>query len=190
VLGIAAVVVAVTGGAILAVTGGSHNTGSSGRPNAGNLPSFSSVAGLPATLAKARLGSAISLTGLYGGERMSVTVTKVISSARPADQGSAPSAGDRLYAVQFRLDDTGTTTYSDVPSDEAVVVDSAGQSYQSSDGIAAGCQAFPMTEFIAAGSAGLGCVTFDLPTAAKIVAAQFTLDSGAGPQAGQWTLPS
>jgi hypothetical protein len=189
-LAVATAVAVIAGISIAAATAGTRNHGDPGGVSAGSLPSLSSAAGLPATLSKARIGSAITLAGMYSGEQVSVTVTKVIAAASPGDQDSAPPAGDRLYAVQFRLDDTGTTVYSDDPGDGATVVDSAGQSYQSSPSTAAGCLAFPPTEVIGAGDAGLGCVVFAVPTAAKIVAVQFALDSGVGPQTGQWAPAS
>ena len=46
--------------------------------------------------------------GNSSGEQMAVTVTKVISDASPSDSFEAAPAGDRLYAVQFRLADTGS----------------------------------------------------------------------------------
>jgi hypothetical protein len=119
---------------------------------------------------------------------MTVTVTRVISSARENDGLSLTPAGDRLYAVQFRLADTGSAAYSDAPSNGAAVVDSAGQSYQSALEDVAGCQSFPATENIAAGASGLGCIVFEVPKAAKITQVQFTLDSGMGPQTGQWNV--
>jgi len=137
----------------------------------------------------AGIGSAITLSGNSSGEQMSVTVTKAISSAQPGDELTSAPAGYRLYAVQFRLRDTGSTAYSDAPSNGAAVVDSKGQSYQA--GIAdtaAGCTSFPASENIAPGSSGLGCIVFEVPKAAKIVSAQFTLDSGMGPQTGQWNV--
>jgi hypothetical protein len=137
----------------------------------------------------AGIGSAITLSGNSSGEQMSVAVTKVIASAQPGDEFTSAPAGDRLYAVQFRLRDTGSTAYSDAPSNGAAVVDSNGQSYQA--GIAdtaAGCTSFPASENIASGSTGLGCIVFEVPKAAKIVSAQFTLDSGMGPQTGQWNV--
>lgn len=186
-LAVATAVAVIAGISLAAAAAGTRNNGDSGGAAAGSLPSFSSAAGLPATLSKARIGSAITLAGMYSGEQISVTVTKVIPAASPGDQGSAPRTGDRLYAVQFRLDDTGSTVYSDIPGDGATVVDSAGQSYQASPSTAAaGCLEFPPTEVIGAGDAGLGCVVFAVPAAAKIVAVQFALDSGAGPQTGQW----
>jgi hypothetical protein len=69
-----------------------------------------------------------------------------------------------------------------------VVIDSAGQSYQSSLDSVAECESFPGTENIAVGSSGLGCIVFEVPTTVKITLVQFTLDSGMGPQTGQWDI--
>jgi hypothetical protein len=138
----------------------------------------------------ARVGSVITLTGNSSGEKMAVAVTKIISHAQPASDFDAPPSGKRLYAVQFRLDDTGSAAYSDSPSNGAAVVDTAGQSYQSAIDNAAGCESFPGTENIAAGDKGLGCIVFEVPVTAKITKVQFTLDSGLGPQTGQWAVRS
>ena len=132
----------------------------------------------------------ITLTGNSSGEKMAVAVTKIISHAPPASDLDAPLSGKRLYAVQFRLDDTGSAAYSDSPSNGAAVVDSAGQSYQSSFESAARCESFPGSENIAAGDKGLGCIVFEVPVEAKITKVQFTLDSGLGPQTGQWAVRS
>lgn len=137
----------------------------------------------------AGIGSTITLAGNHNGEQMAVTVTKVISSASPGDQFFSVPAGRRLYAVQFRLRDTGTAAYSDYPGNGAAVVDSQGQSYGAAlVDTAAGCQSFPAMENIAPGSSGLGCVVFEVPKSAKITKVQFTLDSGLGPQTGQWDV--
>ena len=139
---------------------------------------------------KAGIGSAITLAGNDGGEQASLTLVKVIGSASPSSSGfdDAPS-GDRYYAAQFRIADTGSAAYSDSPSNGAEAVDSAGQSYDASllDTVN-GCVLFPATENIAPGSSGLGCIVFEVPMSAKIVSVQFTLDSGFGPQTGQWDV--
>jgi hypothetical protein len=136
----------------------------------------------------ARVGSAITLSGNSGGEQTAVIVTKVIATAQPADELSAAAAGNRLYAVQFRLRDTSRTAYSDAPSNGATVVDSTGRSYQSSLDDADGCPSFATPENITAGASGLGCVVFEVPKSATITQVQFTLDSGTGPETGQWTV--
>lgn len=181
--GLGALVVVII--AIAAANSGGHTvntTGTSGGTSTGG----NTAAKTPQT---AKIGSAITLSGNGSGEQMAVTVTRVISSASPGDQLTSAPAGDRLYAVQFRLRDTGSAAYSDAPSNGAAVVDSAGQSYQAGlADTAAGCTSFPASENIAPGSSGLGCIVFEVPKAAKIVSVQFTLDSGMGPQTGQWDV--
>jgi Domain of unknown function (DUF4352) len=168
----------------IAANSGNHTISTSG--TSGGQSTGSSAGSAAKT---AGIGSAITLTGNSSGEQMSVTVTKIISSAEPGDEFTSAPAGDRLYAVQFRIRDTGSAAYSDAPSNGAVVVDSAGQSYQAAIAdTAAGCTTFPGTENIAPGASGLGCIVFEVPKAAKIGEVQFTLDSGLGPQTGQWNV--
>ena len=171
------VIAAVAASGDHTVTTGQAGSTASGAPAASKAASST-----------ARVGSVITLAGNSSGEKMAVAVTKIISHAQPASDLDAPQSGNRLYAVQFRLDDTGSAAYSDSPSNGAVVVDSAGQSYQSSFDNAAGCESFPGTENIAAGETGLGCIVFEVPAGAKITKVQFTLDSGLGPQTGQWDV--
>jgi hypothetical protein len=136
----------------------------------------------------ARVGATITLSGNSAGGQMAVTVTEVFRDPQAVSEFDTPQQGDRLYAVQFRLGDTGSIAYSDSPSNGAVVIDSAGQSYQSSLDSVAECESFPGTENIAVGSSGLGCIVFEVPTTVKITLVQFTLDSGMGPQTGQWDI--
>jgi len=173
-------------GVIAGIAGTSSHTVTTGQTAAAPAPS--TAAASPSSPAIARVGSPITLAGNDDGEKMAVTVTRIISHAGPATDIDTPQQGDRLYAVQFRLADTGSTAYSDAPSNGAAVVDSAGQSYQASLSDAAGCVSFPGTEMIAAGDTGLGCVVFEVPAGAKITKVQFTLDSGFGPQTGQWDV--
>lgn len=185
-----AVVVAVVAISVAASAGSnSHtltSTGSSSSPAAST--SGKPPAKAAGSTSAARIGSSITLSGNGDGEQMKVTVLKVSRHPGPASGADIPDPGKRLYAVQFRLTDTGSAAYSDAPSNGAVVVDSDGQSYDSTIMDAAGCTSFPGTENIGPGSSGLGCVVFQVPTTAKIVKVQFTLDSGMGPDTGQWDV--
>jgi hypothetical protein len=175
-VGIGSIIVVIIGIAVGTNNGNSVKTAGS----------TTAAAGVAATTA--RIGSAITLSGNDTGEQTAVTVTRVIATARPADQFNAAAAGKRLYAVQFRLRDNGRAAYSDAPSNGATVVDSTGQSYDSSLDDAAGCPSFATPETIGAGASGLGCVVFEVPKSATITQVQFTLDSGMGPETGQWTV--
>ena len=173
----------------IAMNSGGHTVNTTGTtPTGGSSTTTAGGTGHAATPKTAGIGSAITLAGNDGGEQMAVTVTKVIRSAAENDGLGLLPGGDRLYAVQFRLTDTGSAAYSDSPSNGAAVVDSAGQSYQSGMETVSRCQAFPASENIAPGSSGLGCVVFEVSEKAKIVSVQFTLDSGFGPQTGQWNV--
>jgi hypothetical protein len=165
------------------IAGNGSHTVTTGQAGATPTSSASKAARL------AKIGSVIVLTGNSAGEKMAVTVVQVFRHPQPASDLDSPQQGHRLYAVQFRLHDIGSSAYSDSPSNGAAVVDAAGQSYQSSLDDVAECQSFPGTENIAAGSSGLGCVVFEVPTTARITEVQFTLDSGMGPQTGQWDIP-
>jgi hypothetical protein len=173
-VGIGSIIVVIIG--IAVGTNSGHSVKTAGSTPAGNAATT------------ARIGSAITLSGNGAGEQTAVTVTKVITTARPADQFNRAAAGKRLYAVQFRLRDTGRTGYSDAPSNGATVVDSNGQSYDSSLDEAAGCASFAAPENITPGGSGLGCVVFEVPESAKITQVQFALDSGMGPDTGQWNV--
>lgn len=173
--GIAGLAVVIITVAVIA-NGGGHSVQTAGTASSG------------ARTETAGIGSAITLSGYSSGEQMSVAVMKVISSAAENDGLSLTPPRDRLCAVQFRLDNTGTAAYSDAPSNGAAVVDSSGQSYQSGLETVAGCTSFPATENIAPGNSGLGCIVFEVAESAQITQVQFTLDSGMGPQTGQWNI--
>jgi len=144
----------------------------------------------PASHAKtvAHIGSTLDLTGDSSGEKMAVTVVKVINRAHGADMFSTPNHGMRFFAVQFGLRNIGSATYNDSPSNGAKVVDSTGQSYQSDISNVRNCQSFPGSETIASGATGLGCIVFQVAKHARITEIQFALDSGFASDIGQWNI--
>ena len=181
--GVAGVII-VAGIAAAAADGTGHTIAT----GTASSPSATRSASAKATARPAGIGSVITLSGNTSGEQVAVTVVRVLSHAQPAGEFDTPKSGDRLYAVQFRLSDTGSAAYSDAPDNGAVVTDAKGQSYQSSIDNAAECTSFPGTENIAPGQSGLGCVVFEVPRRAVITQVQFTLDSGMGPDTGQWSV--
>ena len=181
-------VVIIVIGAAFGTASHTVTTGTAGQ--ADSSPSGTPSASSSASSSPALVGSTLTLTGNDPGEKMAVTVTRVIRHAEPADEFSTPDPGKRFYAVQFRLHDAGSAAYSDSPSNGAAVVDADGQSYESTSYDVTGCQSFPGTENIAAGDTGLGCIVFEVPAGTKITKVQFTLDSGMGPDTGQWDVRS
>jgi hypothetical protein len=136
----------------------------------------------------AATGSVLVLAGHRAGEKMTISLVKVFPHPRPAISSDAPPKGARLYAVQFRLDNTGSVAYLGSPPNSATLVDSAGHSYQSSLDHVTGCRSFPETEKIAMGRSVLGCIVFQVPAKARIAKVWFTVASGVGAQSGQWQI--
>jgi hypothetical protein len=152
----------------------------------GTPTSVAPVAASPPHLATT--GSVLGLAGHRAGEKMTISLVKVFPHPRPATSSDAPPKGDRLYAVQFHLDNTGRVAYLGSPPNSAMLVDSVGHSYQSSLDHVTGCRSFPETEKIAVGRSVLRCIVFEVPTKARIASVWFTVASGIGAQSGHWLI--
>ncbi|MFF4432791.1 hypothetical protein ACFYZ4_26970 [Streptomyces sp. NPDC001513] len=148
----------------------------------------------PALLGAAPGGSAetISLAGNERGQRLDVTLTQVVDPASPAagPTGEAEADGpDRLLAVRFRLENTGTAVYRDSPAPAAHLLDTTGQRFTGlNDPTTAGVN-FPDTVTLDPGGTTEGFVTFRLPQDADPAAVQFALNTGLADDVGQWSLP-
>jgi hypothetical protein len=177
------VVVGVIAAVTITVIG--RLTVTTGRP-AGTPASVAPIAVRPPHLA--RTGSVLVLAGHRAGEKMTISLVKVSPHPRPATSSDAPRKGDRLYAVQFRLDNTGSVAYRGSPPNSAMLVDSVGHSYQSSLNHVTGCRSFPESEKIAVGRSVFGCIVFQVPARARIANVWFTVASGIGAQSGHWLI--
>ncbi|MFE4632679.1 DUF4352 domain-containing protein [Streptomyces sp. NPDC056773] len=139
-------------------------------------------------------GETVSLTGTAPGERLDVTLTRVVDPAGPGSgpgptPGPAPGDADRLVSVQLRLENTGTAVYEDSPAASTHLLDSDGRRF---DGLGASAEAhaaFPPTVTLGPGSTVTGSVGFRVPKDAELAAVQFALDGGLANDVGQWSLP-
>ncbi|MFH7597814.1 hypothetical protein WDV06_22290 [Streptomyces racemochromogenes] len=135
-------------------------------------------------------GETVSLDGDHPGERLDVTLTRVVDPAGPAP---APGA-DRLVAVGLRLENTGTVPYEDSPAPSAHLLDTTGRRFTGLggaadlDGAADAGPALPDTVTLAPGRSAAGYVVFRLPREARPAAVQFALDSGLGSDVAHWSL--
>ncbi|WP_051832557.1 hypothetical protein [Streptomyces katrae] len=141
-------------------------------------------------------GETIPLSGSEPGQHLDVTLTRVVDPAAdpgpaPADSASGSGSGsgsDRLVAVQFRLENTGTAVYQDSPAKCSHLLDSDGQRFTGSHATTAAGPAFPETVSLSPGGSALGFVTFRLPNHAALAAVQFALNSGLSDDVGHWSL--
>lgn len=136
----------------------------------------------------AKVGDSITLTGETAGDKLSVTLVKIVSSGvRATDGFSSPDAGKHYVAVQFRLTNSGTGSYSDDPYLDVQVLDAAGQSYQPDYTLTASSagQGLASSIEIAPGDSQLGYVVVQMPDGDKPATIQYSLDAGLGATA-QW----
>jgi Domain of unknown function (DUF4352) len=137
----------------------------------------------------ARVGDTLTLEGQEDGEKMEVTVVKVIDPV-PAGEFDEPESGNRFLGVQIRLRNVGDATYDDSPANGAELIMS--NDTQAKEGLVSSgdCDSdFGSSAKIAPGATQVGCLPFEAKQATKPKTFQFTLASGFGPQAGEWRLP-
>ncbi|MFF4366899.1 DUF4352 domain-containing protein [Streptomyces sp. NPDC001594] len=129
-------------------------------------------------------GETVSLDGDRPGERLDVTLTRVVDPAGPAP---APGA-DRLVAVELRLENTGTAPYADSPAPAAHLLDTTGRRFTGLSAATDAGPALPGTLSLAPGGSATGYVVFRLPAEARPAAVQFALDAGLGDDVAHWSL--
>ena len=155
-------------------------------------PSLACLLAVPALalapMSDSKVGDTLSLTGTNSGERLDVTVVKVVDPAG-ARQYDHPSSGDRFVSVQFKLKNTGTAVYKDSPSNGATVIDKDGQRFSASLNNSTAGPSFPGSVTISARKTALGFMTFEVPTASRVVTVQFAMDSGFSDDVGEWQVP-
>jgi hypothetical protein len=179
--------IALTG---CAASGGVKTTsdplaGSASAPAASAPASPKSAVSTPAP-ASASVGSTITLKG-NTDENIAVTLVKVVAIAKSSDSYMAPQAGNRYYAIQWRIKNVSTVAYSDSPSNGTKVADSADQQFESSFQDTKSGPSMPSGLKLAPGASALGFITYEVPTSSKIVKVQFSTDSGFG-ETGEWII--
>jgi archaellum component FlaG (FlaF/FlaG flagellin family) len=187
-----AIACAAAGLLVTAAVAGCGSLGSSVNTTADNTTAVKSAGGrasaAPAVPKKAGLGDTITVTDA-SGVNLAVTLVKVDPAIQATDGFSTPDSGDQYYAAQFRIKDTGSSAWSDSPSNCTVVKDGAGQTFQST--IVTSISSGPiMTDSanIAPGDSTLGWIVFQIPKGDKVTTVQFTPLSGMGSDTAQWTI--
>lgn len=143
-------------------------------------------------------GETIPLAGNEPGQQLDVTLTQVVDPARPLDPEAEaepepePEAeaqpSDRLVAVRFHLENTGTAVYKDSPAAASHLLDTTGQRFAGLDIPTTAGAGFPDTVTLDPGGTAEGFVTFRLPQEVGLAAVQFALNGGLADDVGQWSL--
>ncbi|MEU9303770.1 hypothetical protein [Streptomyces sp. NPDC048269] len=138
-------------------------------------------------------GETVPLAGNEPGQRLDVTLVRVVDPASPAGpqgpQGPAPDDSTRLLAARFRLENTGTVDYNESPAAAAHLLDTAGKRFAGLNTATTAGPSFPDTVTLSPGGSAEGFVTFRIPKDAGLAAVQFALNGGLADDVGQWSLP-
>jgi len=180
----AAAALALAGCQSTATTVNTTPAGTSAAPAA-----HTSAKGAPATSAapkKAGVGSTIDLKS-SDGAAIQVTLVKIVDPAKPANQYLGPDDGKRFVAVQLRIVNKGTVTYSDDPLAETSAKDALGESFDVDFSDTAAGVSMTSGLDLAAGDTALGFLTFQVPTGQKITQLQYSAGLF-GKSVAQWTV--
>jgi Domain of unknown function (DUF4352) len=136
---------------------------------------------------KAGLGDTIDITGM-NGERLALTLVKVVPDAKGSDEFNTPDSGKVFFAAQIRITNIAkSAVYSDSPDNCMVVADGQGQQFQTDLSTISAGPGFD-TVNLAPGSKALGYEVFQVPKGDKVTEIQYTIDSGMGSGTAQWSL--
>lgn len=155
----------------------------------------------PAALAstKAAPSPSSSLSGPVGtvytvtdqsGDKMTVTLTKVIDPAQGADQFTTPGNGNRFVGAVFTI--TGISgTFSDNANNDATLIGSNGQTYTADFDSIAGYTNFNNGDYnVNAGENSVGAVTFQVPLTVKVTKIEWSANGGFGGAPAEWLVPA
>lgn len=164
--------------------------------NQPSTPEASTSASAAATAA--HVGTTLTLNGSTVGEKMEVTLVKVVDPAQSANQFLQPTPGMREIALELRYKNVGSTTYSPSVLGDVTVIDEASHSYSSdfentTAGTFPGLPGFPFGLVnIAPGESTDGFATFQIPRGTPVTQVKLTVDlvGGAlGADTGEWLVP-
>lgn len=145
-----------------------------------------------ASAAAAHVGATLTLNGTDPGEKLQITLVKIVDPSKSASQYFVPAAGMREVALEFRYKNVGTATYSQSILTDITVQDAASHSY--SIDIAGDFTAgpgFPGDMIsIGVGESADGFVTFQVPSGTPVTGVKVVLDYGLGSgDIGEWLVP-
>jgi len=141
--------------------------------------------------AAAHVGATLTLNGTDPGEKLQITLVKIVDPSKSASQYFVPAAGMHEVALEFRYKNVGTATYSQSILTDITVQDAVSHSYPIDiAGDTTAGPGFPGDMInIGSGESADGFVTFQVPTGTPITGVKVGLDYGFGGDTGEWLVP-
>jgi len=184
------IAILAVGAAMLAIAGCGSIT---------KAPPSGSTGHAPAASIKPAPSPSNSLTGPVGtiytvtdpnGNKISVTLTKMIDPAQGADQFTTPDNGNRFVGAVFTI--TGISgTFSDDANNDATLIGSNGQTYTADFDSIAGYTNFDNGQYtVSVGERSVGAVTFQVPLTVTVTKVEWSANAGLGGAPAEWLIPA
>jgi Domain of unknown function (DUF4352) len=179
------------GGAALALIGAGSVT-ACGAGATVSQPSTAEASTSAPAAAAAHVGATLTLNGTGQGEKLQVTLVRMVDPAPPANQYEPVPAGMRELAMEIRYKNVGSTAYNQSILTDVTAQDAASHSY--TPDLAFDTSAgpgFPNDVVnIAPGESADGFLSFQVPQATMLVKVKLGLDYGFGTaDTGEWLVP-
>lgn len=150
-------------------------------------PSKAAASTTSAPPKQAKAGDTIELTD--HDTHLEVTLVKLVDPAKSTNEYATPAAGKRYVAVQLRIVNVGTKTFTDDPMNGTQAKDADGQVFDAdfSPAETAVGQRMDSGLTLAPGDKTLGVMTFEVPAGVKLVTVEYAANSFGG-NIAKWTL--
>ncbi len=123
------------------------------------------------------------------GDTYRVALVKIIDPAQGADQFTTPDNGNRFVGAIFTIKAISGSPQDEDANNDAALVGSNGQTYNSDISSIAGYTNFSEGQIkVAQGESTTGAVTFQVPNGVKVSKVQWSASSGFGSTV-QWNAP-
>jgi hypothetical protein len=184
------IAILVAGAAMLAIAGcGSITKAPSPGSTGPAAPASSKPAPSPSSSLSGPVGTTYTVTD-PSGNKISVTLTRVIDPAQGADQFTTPDNGYRFVGAVFTI--AGISgTFSDDANNDATLIGSNGQTYTADLDSIASYTNFNFGEYtVSAGEISVGAVTFQVPLAVNVAKIEWSANDGLGGAPAEWLIPA
>jgi Domain of unknown function (DUF4352) len=134
------------------------------------------------------IGDHVKLKGENTGERVEATLVAYRKSVF-AGEYDEPEDGMRFVGVTLRIRNIGSVSYSDSPSNGAVILTPRGEQGKTATIATGECsENFAESVRIAPGQSQEGCIAFEIPEGVTAAKLQWTPSSGFSNETAEWTI--
>lgn len=162
---------------------------SSKAPAALASPKETAPSASPSNSLSGPVGTAYAVTD-QSGDKIRVSLTRVIDPAQGSDQFDTPNNGNRFVGTVFSI--TGISgNFSDDANNDATLIGSNGQTYSADFDSITGYTNFNGGQYnVSVGEKSVGAVTFQVPLGVRVATIEWSANGGFGGAPAEWQVPA